>query len=415
MATDQRRATLEDDLDRARQTGDASAEAALLLQLGNLARDKESYDFALALHGQSWDAAQRAGDLQGQAAALCALLEDYVQDWMNSYNAQTRLIALTLCGDVQALYEQLGDTQGQARSWAARADVMTLAQDAAKTALYEQARAVYVQYGNLAGQAHILTRLGWIYARQRHNTEAIDCFERAVSLYEQVGDSERAVVILRKLANLHQNTPSNRPDEIFACQRLLAHYETLKQPLKIAMALSRLGHLANADQQYDMAVQYFGREVTLQEQYGERIQSYSLALYNHGGASMGIKDYETAKTAYRRALSLMDESQWVPYTECLIYLGVATARTDLGAGRAYAQRAFDIGESIDDTEDLSHRIQLRQTWAAVEVVHNHPDRAREILTAALTFAAKYPHGDRYTAPVRDQLDRLDSTDPEVAP
>jgi tetratricopeptide (TPR) repeat protein len=179
------RQSLEDALDHARQAGDISTEAALLLKLGDRARHECEYELAQGLYAQSWDAYQRIHDLRGQAQALRCLAPIY-------YTLSRRDLAEIYFEQAIRLYEQTGDL----------AEVTVILHQlvdlhhghppdyAAQSSYYKRAIAHYETLNEPHKIADVFMRLGQMALVQRLYVLSAHYYVQGVAFYQACGRTD---------------------------------------------------------------------------------------------------------------------------------------------------------------------------------------------------------------------------------
>ncbi|WP_407562820.1 AfsR/SARP family transcriptional regulator [Streptomyces sp. 184] len=181
----------------AQRTGDVSGEAHALTSLGavhwRLGEHLPAEEYlkrAIALH-------ERTGDLAGLARALS-----------NLGNVHWRLGRLDGAADCHeralALYEEVGDQVGQARTLTNVGNVSLRRGDLPGAAAHQRrALALHAVTGDHPGRARTLMFLGRIQLRQGHLTAAAEHLHQALDLYRALRHEGREAYALTALGDLY--------------------------------------------------------------------------------------------------------------------------------------------------------------------------------------------------------------------
>jgi len=213
-----------------------------------------------AIQRMALAAAERIGDMAGQAASLdlltdaCWRLGDYDQ-------------VLTHCAASRSLYQQLGNPLGEAKVYkhlAATADRQGRYADALSYA--EQALRLYQAAGHRAGEARMLNNVGWFHAL--------------------LGDYQLARVHCTKSVALTAELSGQSSDEAHAWDSLgyIEHH---------------LGNLAEAARCYQRALSIF-------REFGDRYYE-AMILMHLGDTRRAAGELLPGREAWRQALDILDE------------------------------------------------------------------------------------------------------------
>ncbi|MEO3850690.1 tetratricopeptide repeat protein [Streptomyces sp. B8F3] len=184
-------------LHAAERTGDISGEAHALTSLGAVhwrlgehLPAEEYLERAIVLH-------QRSGDLTGLARALS-----------NLGNVHWRLGRLDGAADCHeralALYQEVGDQVGQARTLTNVGNVSLRRGDLPGAAAHQRrALALHAVTGDRPGRARTLMFLGRVQLRQGYLTAAAEHLRQALDLYRALGHEGREAYALSALGDLY--------------------------------------------------------------------------------------------------------------------------------------------------------------------------------------------------------------------
>ncbi|WBB62486.1 tetratricopeptide repeat protein [Streptomyces sp. WMMC500] len=221
-------------LHAAERTGDVSGEAHALTSLGavhwRLGEHLPAEEFlerALVLH-------ERSGDLAGLARALS-----------NLGNVHWRLGRLDRAADCHgralALYAEVGDRVGRARTLTNLGNVCLRRGDLAGAAAHQRrALALHAVTGDRPGRARTLMFLGRVQLRQGHVTAAAGHLRQALDLYRALGHEGREAYALTALGDVYL-AQERYEDAADHHRRALRLFATTGERYGEAAALNGLG------------------------------------------------------------------------------------------------------------------------------------------------------------------------------
>jgi tetratricopeptide (TPR) repeat protein len=197
MSTSSRTA-IEVDLARHRQSGDFAAQAATLFALGEMAKREEEYNLAHGLYGQAWAAYEKAGNTYGQARAVREIAESMSREFWNHEDdmpLEFDLMHIRQMRELaQTLYVEVGDLRGQAEIY------VIIGHEARdrdnELNAFQQALKCYETLGDVERQAHTLISLS------RTCEPKYPLLEQALILYQQIGDKRGEANILFRIGDL---------------------------------------------------------------------------------------------------------------------------------------------------------------------------------------------------------------------
>jgi CHAT domain-containing protein len=225
-----------------RERGDKAGEAETLRYLGNLLYVSGQWQKALSAYEQSYTLYREANNVEGQATTLAGMgalfldmgqpelaLGYYLQvlELRQQEGKQKKaLIAARLgvghlysmLGDHEnaqkeyqqalALSQEIGDKRAETAALTALANTQARllpAQPAQAEALYRQALFAAQATDDKMGQANAQLQLGVLYAGTNRGEEAIRCFEKALTLYRELGDRRGEMIALSNLGATYVN------------------------------------------------------------------------------------------------------------------------------------------------------------------------------------------------------------------
>ncbi|HZA18574.1 MAG TPA: tetratricopeptide repeat protein, partial [Pseudonocardiaceae bacterium] len=169
-------------LHAARHTGEPTAEADALLNLGHIYWQQGHYGQAADHLQQALTLASQIGDRVGETNALLNL---GIVDRRQGHYQQ----AAGHCQQALTLASEIGDRHGEANALDNLGTIYQRQghyQQAADH--HQQALALFREIGDRHGEANTLLDLGTVYRRQGHYQQAADHHQQALALFREMGD-----------------------------------------------------------------------------------------------------------------------------------------------------------------------------------------------------------------------------------
>jgi tetratricopeptide (TPR) repeat protein len=279
------RQTLESELDHARNMGDASSEASLLLQLASIAREEEEYALAQGLYGQAWAAYERAGDTAGQSCAMRLICDsilkhrDLEPDFVDPlFYAEAFLRQALEMAHAAHEYEEEGygllKLSGVIRL---RFDEMDQ-----RWQLVEKALACFERIGNLEAQAEAVSHLAKLASVNRFSkgkTRAIQLYKHAVELYEHTGPSLGKAETLKWYGTQLVESAGYEQGYLYLKQAL-SIYLKIDLRSETLLILEHMGNIAIKARDYPEAKERFRQALPLCRLYAPEMRSVVDQLAN---------------------------------------------------------------------------------------------------------------------------------------
>ncbi len=251
------------------------------------------------------------------------------------------------------------DTNRETEAVSAWVSVMDDAiDDRNEEAFHQLVRLIHAWPLSTQSQAHVsLSRAEW-YARNEIVSLAVDAYQRALALFQAVGDREHQAISAAGLA--------------LFCQKL-GHYETalihyhlaaklyrqLKDHESLGQMLSNLGSLADERRQWTEAVHYYRRAVRELKQVQATLQLAS--VYNNLGVAYEmLLNWKRAEFWYDHCVDCLDslgETYSAAGWRVLNNLGSLYAKVEK---RELARRCYEAALMIADK--LANDLLLAQAW-----------------------------------------------------
>ena len=147
--------------------------------------------------------------------------------------------------------------------------------------------------------ARVLYTLGALAWSQGDNLEAVELQQRALAIFNEHGETERAAGALRNLCQSSRNLGRSEEARLYGTQSLDL-YQSVGNKTMAAYVLTDLAIAALDELLFDQSVAYFQQAVEFAQ--AENLEPLeALALMNMGGVMVHRKDYASAEKAFMRA------------------------------------------------------------------------------------------------------------------
>jgi tetratricopeptide (TPR) repeat protein len=364
--------------------------------------------------------AQAAARLRAETGNIAAMLEraaadgriDELADGMYGLVEYWRFAAFAqpaLVNTAEHAIEVHGTTVQQAQMWGALGDLAYAMADLdGARARFERALPLYQQVGDAAGQANCIKGLGDLARARSDYDSARACYERALPLYQQAGDVYGEASCIRRLGDIAQYRFDL--DGARACyERALPLYQQAGGVVGEASCIRGLGYIARARSDLDDARASYERALALYQQAGDVVGQAS-CINGLGDVALDRSDHDDARARYEQALTLCQQAGRVRgQADCIKGLGdLAKARSDLDDAQAGYERALALYQQAGELRGQAECIKGLGDVALDRTDH---DDARARYEQALTLyrAIPEPYSIGWTL-VR--LARLDPADRE---
>jgi tetratricopeptide (TPR) repeat protein len=258
------------------------------------------------------------------------------------------------------------------------------------------------------GEAVANRNLGRLYKEQSRFGEALGCFERAMSVFEELDDRYAAAVTLRHLGRMHYYQ-GHLPEAIASFNAALRSFQELGSRRFEAITTRDLGMAHRDQRQLHDAIRYLERCLSMFRELQDRrwIAGTSVSLGDVYG-DMGRPD--EAVEQFERALPIfveMGDRRWEAVTR--VSLGaVHRLRGDLAVAERYLDEAQPIYQELGD-----RLWEAKTGWHLAEVrrAQGRDTEAAEILGQCLPVFQEL--GDRsWVERARNSLAALRSDAPD---
>jgi tetratricopeptide (TPR) repeat protein len=272
------------------------------------------WDQALAVHQKGLDAARRAGDQAGEAAAL----EDLgtMQHVTGRYSAAQASLAEAL-----ALFRELGERRGQAGTLSNLGTVRCLLGEySAATDALTGALRLYRELDDRRGQANALTELGVVQYLVDEYQAASTSLTDALTLFGELGSAQGEANALNALGSV-QYLVGDYAGASASLTGALARYRDLGDRLGVADTMCELGRVRELAGDASGAMVFLAGALADFRAMGSHA-GRAIALIRLGVVQCQIGEHGLASASLTEALDL--------YRELGLRLGQANALSRLG-------------------------------------------------------------------------------------
>ncbi|MFD6139646.1 tetratricopeptide repeat protein [Promicromonospora sp. NPDC060271] len=310
----------------------------------------------ITINTHALGAAERAGDLDGQAHVLRQLGVGYVR--VSRYDT-----AVDHYDRALALFRQTGDdVMGEAltRIYRANADYQ---RGDPKTALegHNQAIAMARQAGDRFIEAVGLTNLAVIQGRLGHDATSYDSCQQALVIFRDLGSLYDEAVALHNLANVEMRR-GQYVTAIEHLRRSLAVAETLDIVVIKATVLDTLGMLYLRLEEPDRATETFQQALTHSREIGDS-NSQAWSINGLGEAAQLAGSPASALTFHTEALEVAT-AIGVRYQQARAHAGIGHAHRAAG-DRVLARTHYEHAHAIYTDLGMPEAEEMRATLAEV--------------------------------------------------
>lgn len=233
--------------------GDRPGEAMALTTLGDCYSASQNRPQELAVYDRALGIYQAIGDLVGAANVLYHLGSIYADLESHSQALEFRHLELETLKQITQFYTQLGDAE-QAGFFAYRQpnvlfDIGKIYQQLSdkekELEAYTQAKAVYQQWGDRAGEVNFSLAIAEQYGDREDPESAIAFLNQALAVYREIGDRPaEANLLLRKIAQIYFYKLKNPQAGFDALDLALNIYREIGDRAAEALTLTKLGYFS---------------------------------------------------------------------------------------------------------------------------------------------------------------------------
>jgi adenylate cyclase len=201
--------------------------------------------------------------------------------------------------------DNISTPDAEALACAARGRVLVLRGDY-PTAMenYERALALYEELGDRSGVALVTGSIGIVHRFTGNFPAALECYHHALVLHEELGDRNGVARVTGNIGIVYHNT-GDYPAALDYYHRAIALHEELGHRSGVATATGNIGTVYHSTGDYSAALKYYHNALVLHQELDNR-SGVALVTENIGLVHDNIGDHATALEHYHRALAMFE-------------------------------------------------------------------------------------------------------------
>ncbi|MFZ0687453.1 MAG: tetratricopeptide repeat protein [Terriglobales bacterium] len=215
--------------------------------------------------------------------------------------------ALKNCREAQQIFVAAGDRRGEAEVLRVFGDAAAVSNTAEAIDYYQKALSLEQEIGHLSGQAAVMTQLATEHSSQGDHLAAKRSYEKALAILQQLGDKEDATGLMIDIGGeLVALGQVEQAAKMYRDARELASAEGNKYLQ--ALAESNAGLLQQLEGDLQGAQESYTRSLEWLRQLGSK--EYDIALTKDlGEVALAKADFAGARALYEKAMSMQQVSQ----------------------------------------------------------------------------------------------------------
>ena len=257
-------------------------------------------------------------------------------------------------GKALAIYQEIGDKNGEANTLQAIGDVLQfLKRSDEALSRYEQALSFYREIGDRLGEANTLQAIGDVLQFLKRSDEALSRYEQALSFYREIGDRLGEANTLKAIGDVLQFL-DRRDEALSRYEQALSFYREIGDRLGEANTLQAIGDVLQFLKRSDEALSRYEQALSFYREIGARLGEAN-TLQAIGDVLQFLKRSDEALSRYEQALSF--------YREIGARLGEANVLQELGKleddlkqSLEYIQQAQNLYQQIGDVYSQSRNL-----------------------------------------------------------
>ncbi len=238
------------------------------------------------------------------------------------------------------------------------------------------------------GIADANARMGVNCMHKSDYPKALDCFTKALKIYEEAGNSDGIASVLSNIGIFYKEQ-SDYPRALEYYFRALKIHEQTGNKKGMAKTLGNIGSVYHYQLNYPKALEFGFKALAIDREIGNRQHEGSVTA-NIGGTYSAQKDYAKALEFYFKALKLSEETG-NKIDEALITGNIGNTYTKQGnniMAIAYGRKALAMNEALGRNHSIAWRLsQLGNAYLALAT-----DTVSSVKTPAADMAQYLPPG-----------------------
>ena len=289
------------------------------------ARGEDAFNFWIYLRGIDAEEALEVADWEAAKAVNQEILDELTALKDSSVNDK-----------IAVVYHQLGIVAQEQRQF-----------DQA-ISYYQKALQIYEEVGDFYQAAYEYHELGMVAEKQRQFDQAISYYQKALQIKEDAGDFYHAASDYHHLGMVAEQ--QRQFDQAIAYyQKALQIREDVGDFYKAASDYHHLGMVAQEQGQFDQAIAYYQKALQIYEDMGDFYQA-AYEYHELGMVAQEQKQFDQAIAYYQKALQIYEDARdFYKAANDYHQLGtVAQEQRQFDQAIAYYQKALQIREDVGD-------------------------------------------------------------------
>ena len=222
---------------------------------------------------------------------------------------------------------------------------------------YERTLTLYEGLGNLARVAVVANDIGNVHVRLGDYSKAIKYYERALRLREDLGEKSGVARVTGNIGIVHAGL-GNYPKALEYYERALQFYEELGEKSGVASITGNIGIVHYNLGDFSKALEFFSRVLQLQEDLDAK-SSVAVGTGNIGNVHASLGNYPKALEYYNRALQLHEElGEKSGIARTILNIGyIHSSLGDYPKALEYYNRALQMHEELGMKSGIARDIQ----------------------------------------------------------
>ena len=211
---------------------------------------------------------------------------------------------------------------------------------------YEKALNVYEDIGDKKGIAIVLNNIGTVYENQGALNKALENYQQALSLHKKIGDKVLVSYLLNNIGYIYVNQGHVEKalkiyNESLQIQKEVDDYKGM------SYSFNNIGYIYEGKKEYTVALEYFKKSLLMSQKINNK-SSLALALSNIGSIYSTRNEIDSASNYYAQSLILYKEIDNKPgIISSLNYLGYIDIKENkFESAKVKLKRAFSISNEI---------------------------------------------------------------------
>jgi adenylate cyclase len=192
-----------------------------------------------------------------------------------------------------------------------------------------------------------------ILGNYRH---ALECYQKSLAIFEEVGDKELIAGILNNIGNLYFDQ-NNYPLSLEYYQRSLAIIEELGDKKGIANSLNNIGSIHSSQGNHARTMEYYQKSLAIQEEIGDK-EGIAISLANIGSTYSDQGNLTNALEYQKKSLMIAEEIG-DKYGIGVTLSNIGSIYIDQGnypLALEYCQKSLAIREEIGDKRGIANSL-----------------------------------------------------------